>query len=207
MFKFILFLGISYLLGSIPSGFLLGKIIKGIDLRKCGSGNVGFTNAFRYLGWRIGVFVLVFDVVKGFLPAYFFPQLIHLQSGWLSNNINSGLIFGITAIIGHIFTFFLKFKGGKGVATSIGVFLALTPIPLLITAIISLLLIFVTRFVSLGSIIGAIIFPILVIIFQPKDVTIFITSLIIGLVIVIRHRENIKRLLKGKELPLSRVKD
>lgn len=206
MITFAILIIISYLLGSIPSSYILGKLLKGIDIRNYGSKNVGFTNAFRYLGWRIGIAVLFFDILKGIIPAYHFPQYINENLGWISSPSNSGLVFGMTTIIGHMFTVFLKFKGGKGVATSLGVFLALTPIPLIIAASVSIALIFLTKYVSLGSIIGSILLPILIKVFSPQENIIFIVSALLCLFVIYKHRQNIKRLLKGEELPLKQMK-
>jgi glycerol-3-phosphate acyltransferase PlsY len=206
LLNFILLLIISYILGAIPFGFIIGKITKKIDLREYGSKNVGFTNAFRCLGWKIGIIVLILDILKGFLPSYFFPSCINFSSSFLNNPKNSGLIFGLMTIIGHMFTIFLNFKGGKGVATSIGVFLALSPIPLLITFCLSISLVFITKFVSLGSISGAILLPFLIKILQPNDNLIFIVCIILSIFILYKHKENLKRLLKGEELPLKQIK-
>lgn len=205
MIKFSILIIISYILGSIPTSYLLGKKLRGIDLRQYGSKNVGFTNAFRCLGWKIGVVALAGDILKGFLPALIFPKFLIFDSGWLGVSANSGLVFGAAAIIGHIWTIFLRFKGGKGVATSLGVFLALTPLPLLITLTICALLILITKFVSLGSITGSIMLPVLIYFMEPQKPSLFVVSILIGLFILIRHRENLVRLLKGKELPLRQI--
>ncbi len=196
---------VSYLLGSVPSSYILGKLLRGVDLRQHGSKNVGFTNAFRCLGWKIGIIVLIFDIIKGFIPSFLFSKFLNIPEGWLSIHENSGLLFGSAAIIGHMYTIFLNFKGGKGVATSVGVFLALTPIPLVITLTVSVSLIFITKFVSLGSITGSVLLPIMILIFNSQQKAVFIISIILGLFIIYKHKENLKRLIQGKELPLKQM--
>jgi glycerol-3-phosphate acyltransferase PlsY len=197
VFVFCLFL--SYVIGSIPSSYLTGKGFRGGDLREYGSGNLGATNAFRVLGWKIGVFVLVCDMLKGALPVFIFPDAIRKWGGiaWDSGNI--AIMVGATAILGHVFTIFMRFKGGKGVATSMGVFLALAPVPFLITLIVSLVIIFTTHYVSVGSIAGALLLPVLVIFFYPGRRTLILVTSLVGFLLVIRHRSNIKRIFQGKE--------
>ena len=141
---------VAYLLGSIPTSFLMGKLVKGIDIRKHGSGNVGATNALRVLGTKIGVITLVIDIGKGFLAIIAGRMLIENATHLLLIGC------GLCAILGHIFTVFLKFKGGKGVATSAGVFIALTPLPVAIAFGVFLVTVAFSRYVSLGSILAAI---------------------------------------------------
>jgi len=189
----------AYLIGSIPTSYLVGKLARGIDLREHGSGNLGATNAFRVLGWKIGVFVLICDVLKGAVPVLVFSGIVAERGGFGLAKYNIGLLIGLAAIMGHIFTIFMKFKGGKGVAASMGVFLALAPLPFLIAFSASILLISVTRYVSAGSLIGAILLPILVYIFYPDRVFFIIFTIIVGILLIVRHRSNIVRLLKGRE--------
>ncbi|MBN1900175.1 glycerol-3-phosphate 1-O-acyltransferase PlsY [Candidatus Sumerlaeota bacterium] len=199
MFIFVSFLILSYLVGSIPSSYLAGKGFRGIDLRKHGSGNLGATNAFRVLGWKIGVFVLICDMLKGALPVFFFPGIIARwgEIAWDQGNI--AILIGAASILGHVFTLFMRFKGGKGVATSMGVFLALVPVPFLMTLAVSLLIIAATHYVSAGSLTGAVLLPLLVIFFYPRRLPLILVSLLVGILLVIRHRPNIKRLIQGKE--------
>ena len=200
MIVFIICLLAAYLIGSIPTSYLVGKLARGIDLREHGSGNLGATNAFRVLGWKIGVFVLICDVLKGAVPVLVFSGIAAEKGGFgLAKHNNIGLVIGLAAIMGHMFTIFMKFKGGKGVAASMGVFLALAPIPFLITFAVSALIIGVTRYVSAGSIIGSILLPVLVYIFYPDRVFFIIFTIIVGILVIVRHRSNIVRLLKGRE--------
>jgi acyl phosphate:glycerol-3-phosphate acyltransferase len=199
MFYFFAGLIISYLVGSIPTSYIVGMKLRGIDLRKCGSGNLGATNAFRVLGWKIGVIVLLIDMIKGILPVLLLPGPIAKAGVSFLAAHNIALLMGLAAIIGHIFSIFMQFKGGKGVATSMGVFLALAPAPFAITLVFCLILIFVTRIVSLASLIGAIMLPVLVYVFYPERLSLILFVSLIGLIIIVRHRANIKRLLQGKE--------
>lgn len=199
MFIVIISILAAYLIGSIPTSYIVGKLVRGIDLREHGSGNLGATNAFRALGWKIGVFVLICDVLKGAIPVLIFSGIAAERGGLGLAKHNIGLLIGLAAIMGHIFTIFMKFRGGKGVAASMGVFLALAPIPFLITFAVSALIIGVTRYVSAGSIIGSILLPIMVYIFYPDRVFFIIFTIVLGILVIVRHRSNIVRLLKGQE--------
>ena len=188
---------IAYLLGSIPTSYLMGRILKKIDIRKFGSGNIGATNAFRVLGVKVGISTLIIDVAKGFFA-------IQLGKYLLENPDDLILIFiGLAVILGHIFTIFLKFKGGKGVATSTGVFIALIPIPVFITLVVFILTVWISKYVSLGSLIAALTLFITELIININnsfaEIEILILIFIITVFIIIRHRENIKRILKGNE--------
>ncbi|MCD6386445.1 glycerol-3-phosphate 1-O-acyltransferase PlsY [Candidatus Sumerlaeota bacterium] len=198
MLTFIIALGVAYLVGSIPFGYLLGKWLKGVDLRRVGSGNPGASNAFRVLGKEFGVAVFILDALKGFVPARFFIELFSVHIEQL-HHTDIALLIGLGAIAGHIFSLFLNFRGGKGVATSIGVYLAIAPLPLIIALAVTLPIIIVSRFVSLGSLCGAVLLPILIKLLQPEAHLLFGVSAILGLVVIYRHRDNIKRLLQGKE--------
>lgn len=191
----------AYILGSIPTSFLMGKIIKGIDIRKYGSGNVGATNALRVLGTKIGIITLVIDIAKGFFAIQLGKILVFDPS-------NLALILiGLFAIFGHIFTIFLKFKGGKGVATASGVFIALTPVPVVIALIVFVLTVWICKYVSLGSMLAAVtLFVIELIInirnsFEEKELLIFI--FFITVFIIVRHKANIKRIIDGNENRIS----
>lgn len=189
----ILIFVMSYFLGSIPFGYLVGKYIKKIDITKHGSGNIGTTNAFRILGPGPASFVLAGDVLKGFIATFIAMQY----------SITIGLIAGLIVMAGHNWPIFLKFKGGRGVATGAGVVLALVPKVLLISLVIWIAIIFLTRYVSLGSIIGAITVPILMIIFKEPPIIILFGT-IAALFVIIRHIPNIKRLLAGNELKIGK---
>ncbi len=196
---FFVLLLIAYLIGSIPTSFILGKLLRGIDLREHGSRNVGATNAMRVLGKPVGIAALFVDAAKGFFPTLLFPLISgESASGFLSQE-NQALCIGLAAVIGHIFTIFLKYKGGKGVATGIGVYLALAPKALLLTFSICLILVASTRYVSLGSLTGAILLPIFLLLVGPRSLLLVIFTVLLGGLVIWRHRENIKRLVQGTE--------
>jgi len=191
----------AYLIGSIPTSYLFGITLKGIDLRQQGSGNVGATNALRVLGSGIGITTLIIDIGKGFLAVFISKIIVPDISDLML------ILIGMAAIFGHIFTIFLKFKGGKGVATSAGVFIALAPLATLITFIIFFTVVWISKYVSLGSLLGAVtLFTIELIIniknsFQHYQILIFVG--IIGLFIFIKHKANIKRIINGEENKIS----
>ncbi|WP_340294679.1 glycerol-3-phosphate 1-O-acyltransferase PlsY [Staphylococcus coagulans] len=178
----------SYLIGSIPSGYLIGKIFFKKDIREYGSGNTGATNSFRVLGKPAGVAVTFFDIFKGFIVV-FLPALFNVEI--------HGLLVGIFAIIGHVYPIYLKFRGGKAVATSAGVLLAVNPILLLILALIFFIILKLTKYVSLSSIIAAICCVIGS--FFISDYVLLITSIAVSVLLIYRHSSNIKRIIKGTE--------
>ncbi|MGC8739528.1 MAG: glycerol-3-phosphate 1-O-acyltransferase PlsY [Candidatus Hydrogenedens sp.] len=182
----------SYLLGSIPTGLWIGVLFYKKDIRKYGSGNIGATNALRVLGRIPGAIALFCDALKGFLP-------VILAKIFLSDYSYLPLLMGISAIFGHLFSIFLLFKGGKGVATGTGVYLAIAPIPTLIAGIVFFITAFSTRMVSVGSISSAITLAILTSFLYKNDlIFVFITCLIATLV-VYKHRSNIQRIIRGEE--------
>jgi glycerol-3-phosphate acyltransferase PlsY len=192
--EIILIIIISYLIGSIPTAYLIGRICGKVDIRKVGSGNVGATNVYRTVGKTAGISVLIIDVLKGFLPVYV-VEILGFDTIYK-------ICAGLGAIIGHTWTIFLKFKGGRGVATSLGVFLGLTPVPVLIVLLIFILVASISRYISLGSIIGALSLPPLLLFFETENV-IKIFGIAVSLLIVIRHTPNIKRLIAGQEHKLG----
>ncbi|MGS4000375.1 glycerol-3-phosphate 1-O-acyltransferase PlsY [Staphylococcus pseudintermedius] len=179
---------VSYLIGSIPSGYLIGKIFFKKDIRKYGSGNMGATNSFRVLGKPAGFAVTFFDIFKGFIVV-FLPVLFNVEI--------HGLLVGIFAILGHVYPIYLKFRGGKAVATSAGVMLAVNPILLLILASIFFAILKLTKYVSLSSIIAAICCVIGS--FFVSDYIMLITSFVVAILLIYRHMSNIKRIIKGTE--------
>jgi glycerol-3-phosphate acyltransferase PlsY len=208
----------AYLLGSIPTGFLVAKA-KGIDIRSVGSGNIGATNAMRVLGKPAGIFVLLMDVLKGWLSVYLgaiIYQIIfqHFMSGPDINGFYSlpqtqeirkfALIAGIFAVLGHNYTCWLKFKGGKGIATTAGVFLALAPWALLVALIVFILAILLTRYVSVGSIAVAIALPVTVWIMSPQNLFLCIVTTALGALAIYKHKSNIQRLMAGTENRLGK---
>lgn len=186
---------IAYLAGSIPSAHIAGRM-RGVDLRKEGSGNLGATNVARVLGTKTGIAVLVADVLKGFLPAALLPPLLGS-----SDPAIWGLAFGIAAIFGHVRPIFLLGRGGgKGVATAAGVFLALAWLPLLIAHLVFLAVFVLTRYVSLASLISALILPVAILVWSGDARSpIFISSLVITAFVFWTHRGNIDRLRRGTE--------
>lgn len=191
---------LAYLLGSVPSAIWVGKRFYGLDVREHGSGNAGATNTFRVLGKKAGIPVLMMDILKGFLAV----NLVFIQTKYLSDNIipftNLKLVFGFCAVLGHIFPVFAGFRGGKGIATLLGIILAVHP-PAAFCAIgIFLLILLTTKYVSLGSICAGIAFPILVIfIFKTSVPSLIIFSSLVAVLIVITHQKNIERLRKNDE--------
>ena len=189
---------LAYLVGSIPIGFMIGKA-RGVDLRTIGSGNVGATNVYRAFGFRLAILVFMLDVSKGFvgaaiLPAIWTPDALSIT--WLR------IICGVAAIAGSIASVFMKFKGGKGVATVVGVFLALEPFSTIIGLVIWTVLFLKYRYVSLGSIVGTAVLPILIAVFNRDGLLrypVFYLSLLVAVLVAVRHRSNIGRLLKGTE--------
>ena len=195
MIKYILLSLLAYFSGSIPSGVWIGKTFKGIDIRTVGSKNSGATNAYRNLGAVYGIMTLIIDALKGYLPL-----LVASKMGVSEKYI---VVIGLIAILGHSFSCFLNFKGGKGVATSLGVFLFLAPKAIGIATLGFLIVVFFTRYVSLSSITAAIILPIMTMILPAKDgvdkLTLSILSVFIGVFVIYKHKTNITRLLNGTE--------
>ena len=200
----------AYLLGSIPTGYLVAKA-KGIDIRSVGSGNIGATNVFRILGKPAGIFVLFFDALKGFVAVAavvnFYPELQNTfpnvfsnTDGYADNALreNLGIVAGVAAILGHNYTCFLKFKGGKGIATTAGVLLALAPIAFLIVLAVFILVVTICRYISLASILAAFCLPFAVWISRGSPTMIGVTAAL-GALAIYKHKANIGRLMNGTE--------
>ncbi len=181
---------LSYLLGSVPTGLWLGLWLQNVDIRERGSKNIGATNTMRVLGKKLGAIVLACDVAKGLIPVLVMAR----ASVWEY----APLLCGLAAIVGHTASVFLNFRGGKGVATSTGVFLGLCPVPTLIAAAVFLTVVAITRIVSAGSILAAAAFT-LVVHVLPHDWPIRLIATLIAVLIIVRHRANIQRILKGEE--------
>lgn len=179
----------AYLLGSVPTGLLLGRLC-GIDVRETGSGNIGATNLYRTLGRKMGVFTLIGDCLKGFLPVLLAAKLglTEPMQAWI----------GLAAFLGHVFSIFLLFRGGKGVATALGVYLALTPTAVLGALGIFIILVVSFRYISLGSIIAAAAMPIIVW-FLPHGSTLLLVTALIASIVIVKHHANIGRLVAGTE--------
>ena len=180
-----------YLLGSVPTGLILAKLFSKVDPRKIGSKNIGATNIFRTAGKSLGIFTLIGDLLKGAIPV-----VIAIQWGesdlWIA-------LSGLTPFLGHIFPIFLGFKGGKGVATALGVYLMFSPISVLIEFFIFAGIVWKWRYISLGSITCGTTFPILLAFFRSDSQAYFIVSVIMAALILYRHQSNISRLLQGTE--------
>jgi glycerol-3-phosphate acyltransferase PlsY len=190
---------LAYLIGAIPFGLLIAKT-KGVDIRTVGSGNIGATNVLRTLGKPLGITCFVLDVLKGFFPAFLFPTIGKIDPTF-------GILFGAAAILGHNFPVFLKFKGGKGVATSAGVLFGVAPLAVLIGILCWAIVFFVSGYVSLGSIIAALVVAVIgwVRVGQTGLVTACALTLL-GALAIWRHRTNIQRLLAGTENKFERKK-
>lgn len=197
MLDFIVAAAISYLLGSIPNGLILGKTIWGVDLRQHGSKNIGATNAWRTIGKAGGISIFALDFLKGAISAYLG---LHLGGSELA-----GIICGLLAIAGHSWSLFLSFKGGKGVATGLGVIAALMPTVTLIVFAVWFAIVYFTGYVSLGSIIGAALVPILALFFGLHT-EFLVLGLIAAAFIIFRHKSNIERLLNGTESKIKAAK-
>ncbi len=193
---------LAYLIGSLPSAVWIGKWFHDIDVREHGSGNAGATNVIRVLGWTTGIPVLLIDVAKGAL-ATLLPVFFKLAEPDSSLLINFQIIAGVTAIIGHIFPVFAGFRGGKGVATIFGVLLALHPLLTLSCMGVFLTVLLITGIVSVSSMIAGLAFPaFLFLLFDSPSVIFKVFSVVVAIALIITHRKNIERLMKGEEKKL-----
>lgn len=192
--EYLLIIGLSYLIGSIPNGLIVGKLIKGVDIRQFGSKNIGATNTYRVLGPWPAFWVLVTDIAKGVAGVYIGQAL--------SGTPPAALAGGIAAIAGHNWSVFLGFSGGRGVATALGVIAVLMPKVTAVVFIVWAVIVYFTRYVSLGSIVGALIAPPLIWLFGER-IEYFYFGIVAALFVIVRHRPNIQRLLKGEELKIK----
>ncbi len=183
---------VSYLLGAIPTSYLVARLAKGIDLRRVGSKNLGATNLYRSLGWAYAMPVGLFDVAKGTIPVLGFGPLAG-GPAWIP------LALGITAVIGHVFSVFVGFRGGKGVATAAGVMLGLAPWATLVSLVTWIVTVRWSGYVSLGSILAAVVLPIGAYLLHPDLRPVVGAFAMLGLFIVVMHRANIARLIAGTE--------
>lgn len=199
----------AYLIGSIPTALLVSKRFFGIDIRDYGSGNMGATNTFRVLGRRYGTMVMVFDILKGLAAVGLFSLLpFYLTHELERTNLMLGL--GIAAVAGHIFPIFAGFRGGKGVATLLGMVLAIQPVIAVSCIGIFLLVLFLTRYVSLSSILAAIALPICVLwIWNESEVLYRVFAIIVAILVIATHQKNIGRILRGVEsrIPILKHRD
>lgn len=191
MWKIIVYLVLAYLCGAIPFGYIIAKVFKHVDIRTIGSGNTGATNVYRTISKPLGILTLILDLIKGFLPVYlvsfFFPDY-----QWMVISVS------FVTIIGHTFTIFLNLKGGKGVATACGAFLAINPLAVLICFLGFVIVLAIFKYVSFASIVAALMLPISLYLLESlPEVVVF--SGLISLLVIVRHISNIKRLLNGTE--------
>ena len=180
----------SYFIGAIPTGVVLATAFSGKDIRQEGSGNIGATNVTRVLGKKLGALTLAGDLLKGFLPV--------CMGTYLVSSLSVVCLMGLAAFLGHLFPVYLKFKGGKGVATALGVFLYLAPLVILIEVIIFAGALVAWKYVSLGSIVAAATMPVLLYLFSAEKPIVQL-SIVFAILIIIKHRSNIQRLLSGTE--------
>jgi glycerol-3-phosphate acyltransferase PlsY len=194
----VLWLFASYFVGAIPTSYLAGRIFRGIDLREHGSKNLGATNVYRTLGWKYAIPVGLFDIAKGAVPVLLFAPLV-------SDSQLFALACGIAAILGHVFSVFVRFRGGKGVATAAGVMLGLTPLALGVAALTWLVIVGLSGYVSLASIGGAAVFPVAVYFLEhlERPEILWLDALVAAAIIWL-HRANIRRLLDGTESRFGR---
>lgn len=200
---------LAYLIGSIPTSVWVSKTAFGIDIRDYGSGNAGATNTFRVLGPKWGSFVMLVDVTKGVIAT----SLYILVPFYLTNELartNFMILLGMTAVIGHIFPIWANFKGGKGVATLLGMALAIQPIVALLCLMVFIVTLLLTRFVSLSSMLAGVAFMVLILfIFNEKETMYRLFAIIVALMVVVTHQKNITRLFNGTEnkVPIFKKRD
>ena len=205
---YIIFSLVAYFLGSIPSAVWVGKAWYDIDVREHGSKNAGATNTFRVLGKKAGIVVLSMDIIKGglatFLPVLFFQTSVEVGNDRL---IQIQILAAIFAVIGHVFPIFAQFKGGKGVATSLGVIIGLQPLAALICVVLFLIVFILFQFVSLGAIVAALVFPFVIrYVIQEDSNWLFSFSILLSFLVIFAHRKNIGRLVKGEEAKMNLFK-
>lgn len=206
---------LSYLIGSIPTSIIISKAVKGIDIRQHGSGNAGGTNVMRVLGWKYGILVILLDAMKGVLAVVVVARLHYgsmpFENATPFDDFTLVQIFaGIAAVIGHIWTVFAGFRGGKGIATALGMLLMLVTVDMLIAVGVFIVVVTVSRYVSLGSILGAIAVPLTLIIREnifhvniPGYHTLLPFVVFLSLLVIFTHRKNVIRLLNGNENKVS----
>jgi glycerol-3-phosphate acyltransferase PlsY len=207
--KEIIFIVFAYLIGSIPTAVWISRYFFGVDIRDYGSGNSGATNTFRVLGSKWGCIVMSVDVLKGFIATSLYIVLpFYMHNEWDRTNLMVGL--GLAAVVGHIFPLWADFRGGKGVATLFGMILAIQPLVALYCVGVFLLCLYLTRFVSLSSILASIAFMVLILfIFNEKEPLYRAFAIAVALLVILTHQKNISRLLRGSEskIPILKYRD
>jgi len=206
VFTYIILIVTAYILGSIPSAVWAGRFFHGVDVREHGSGNAGTTNVIRVLGWKTGIPVLIIDMIKGW-AATMLPAFFNIAEPESTNIIVFQIIAGLAAITGHIFPVFAGFRGGKGVATMFGVLIGIHPLLTIACFGVFLVVFAATGIVSVSSMSAGIAFPILLLsVFHTPSLALKVFSVIIGIALIITHRKNIGRLIRGEEKKLFRKK-
>lgn len=190
---------IAYLIGALPFGLLVAHA-RGVDLRSQGSGNIGATNVFRCVGKGWGIFTFLLDALKGFIPAFVFPMTRDLDPGY-------GVLFGVAAILGHTFPVYLRFKGGKGVATSAGVLLGVAPLAVAVAFVCWLACMVISRYVSLSSILASMVVAVMVWVQGDTGWVVNTALTLMSLLVIWLHRANIRRLLNGTESRFGKKKE
>ncbi len=208
MYSLILIIFLSYLAGSIPTSIIISKVFFGFDIRTKGSGNAGGTNAFRVLGWKIGIIVMLVDIAKGIIATYTIAQLRIDYLPW--DQVYIQMLAGIFAIIGHIWTAFADFRGGKGVGTAAGMLIVLYPAAVLICLVVFLIVLITSRYVSLSSLSAAVTLPLaLIFLSVTLDSTLspplLILAVCVSILIIYTHRSNIQRLINGNENRIKKI--
>jgi glycerol-3-phosphate acyltransferase PlsY len=207
--KEVLLIVIAYLIGSIPTAVWVSRIFFEIDIREYGSGNAGATNTFRVLGPRWGTFVMIIDVLKGLAATSLYILLpYYMHDEWDRTNFMVGL--GLAAVLGHIFPVWADFRGGKGVATLFGMVLAIQPVVAVCCVGVFLLVLYLTRFISLSSILASIAFAVFIlVIFNEREPLYRAFAIAVALLVVLTHQKNISRLLRGSEskIPIFKYRD
>ncbi|NQV15950.1 glycerol-3-phosphate 1-O-acyltransferase PlsY [bacterium] len=205
MFELIILILIAYIVGSTPTSIIVSRLKYSTDIREHGSGNAGATNVFRTFGWKPALFVTLVDVFKGWLPAYIAGQL-HFENMLFSGNPDALMIIaGFAAVLGHTYTVFAGFKGGKGVGTAAGMLIALYPMALPVCLLVFILTLMTTGIVSLSSMLAATTLPVVLFIIEGINpdaqisLTLRVFALLIPVFIIFTHRSNIKRMLEGTE--------
>lgn len=205
----ILLIIFAYLLGSIPTSVWVSKYFFGVDIRDYGSGNAGATNTYRVLGLKFGTFVMVVDIFKGIAATSLYILMpYYMQDEWQRTNFMVGL--GLSSVVGHIFPLFADFKGGKGVATLLGMVIAIQPAVALCCVAVFLLVLYLTRFVSLSSVLAGVAFAIFILfIFNEKEPLYRVFAITVALMVILTHQKNINRILKGTEskVPILKYRD
>ncbi len=207
MTAYLILLVVSYLLGSVPFGYLITKAVTGVDVRTVGSGNIGASNVRRAAGNAAGAVVLVLDIAKGFVPAFFF-------AGWLFPSLpvtTAGVVCSLGAILGHVFSVFMKFRGGKGVATGCGVAFGLAPTEAAIALGVFLVVVAIWRYVSVGSMSAVVVFLVSLVLLAEdpwgEGLAVTLFAGVMAALVIVRHRSNIQRLLAGSEHKLGQDRE